>query len=253
MAKNFEFINLTRTIQNSIIKAKVSTCGASIKSLSVNGIDMITPTTGHELNPYADGIVMAPWANRIDRGIWELNGEKLQLEITDTEFGNATHGLIKQQLFDIKKQSDSEVTLETVILPSTGYPFEILVQVIYRLTDAGLEVSFEAKNLSDATAPFIIGGHPYFQIGDTAVEGSDMRAIREAVLAGAHRSFPAAQKAMTSLKKVSYKPRAGAQKTYNQLYTLYRQLHDSLGGLNKAADLSRVMKDLLAIKEEARS
>jgi len=84
MTKNFEFINLTRTFQNSIIKAQVSTCGAAIKSLSVNGIDMITPTIGHELNPYADGIVMAPWANRIDRGIWELNGEKLQLEITDT-------------------------------------------------------------------------------------------------------------------------------------------------------------------------
>jgi aldose 1-epimerase len=190
MAKNFEFVNLTKTIQNSIIKAKVSTCGASIKSLSVNGIDMITPTTGHELNPYADGIVMAPWANRIDRGIWELNGEKLQLEITDTEFGNATHGLIKQQLFDIKKQSDFEVTLETVILPSMGYPFEILVQVIYRLTDAGLEVSFEAKNLSVATAPFIIGGHPYFQIGETDTGELEVKSPSTRVVLADARKIP---------------------------------------------------------------
>ena len=78
-------------------------------------------------------------------------------------------------------------------------------------------------------------------------------AIGAAVLAGAHKDFPTAQKAMTSLKKVSYKPNAKAQKTYDQLYALYRQLHDSFGGHNKSADLSRVMKDLLAIKDAARA
>ena len=53
---------------------------------------------------------------------------------------------------------------------------------------------------------------------------------------------------MTSLKKISYKPEPAAQKTYNQLYALYRHVHDSFGGLNQSADLSRVMKDLLALK-----
>jgi L-ribulokinase len=75
-------------------------------------------------------------------------------------------------------------------------------------------------------------------------------AVSAAVLAKAHPDFPTAQKAMTSLKKVAYKPKPAAQKTYNQLYALYRQLHDSFGGLNKSADLSRVMKDLLALKEQ---
>jgi L-ribulokinase len=74
-------------------------------------------------------------------------------------------------------------------------------------------------------------------------------AVAAAVLAGAHRDFAAAQEAMTSLKRVQYRPRAAAQKTYQELYTLYRQLHDSFGGLNRSTDLSRVMKDLLALKE----
>ena len=74
-------------------------------------------------------------------------------------------------------------------------------------------------------------------------------AISAAVLAGAHPDFATAQKAMTSLKPKQYRPAAVARKTYQELYTLYRQLHDAFGGLNKAADLSRVMKDLLAIKE----
>jgi len=73
-------------------------------------------------------------------------------------------------------------------------------------------------------------------------------AISAAVLAGAHPDFPTAQRRMTSLKKIAYQPKPAAQKTYNQLYALYRQVHDSFGGLNKSADLSRVMKDLLALK-----
>jgi L-ribulokinase len=74
-------------------------------------------------------------------------------------------------------------------------------------------------------------------------------AVAAAVLAGAHRDFPAAQKAMTSLQPKQYRPHPVARKVYDQLYVLYRQLHDSFGGLNKSADLSRVMKDLLVVKE----
>ncbi len=73
-------------------------------------------------------------------------------------------------------------------------------------------------------------------------------AISAAVLAGAHPDFATAQRKMTSLKKISYQPRPAAQKTYDRLYSLYRQLHDSFGGLNRSADHSRVMKDLLALK-----
>ena len=76
-------------------------------------------------------------------------------------------------------------------------------------------------------------------------------AISAAVLAGAHPNFQAAQKAMTRVQAKSYKPNATNQKTYDQLYRLYREVHDAFGGLNKSADLSRVMKDLLALKAKA--
>lgn len=73
-------------------------------------------------------------------------------------------------------------------------------------------------------------------------------AVSAAVLAGAHPDFPTAQRRMTSLKKVAYRPKPAARKTYDRLYIPYRQLHDAFGGLNKSADLSRVMKELLALK-----
>jgi L-ribulokinase len=77
-------------------------------------------------------------------------------------------------------------------------------------------------------------------------------AISAAVLAGAHPDFATAEHKMTSLKPVAYKPNPAARRTYQKLYGLYLQLHDSFGGLNKLADLSNVMKALLSLKEKAR-
>jgi len=45
-------------------------------------------------------------------------------------------------------------------------------------------------------------------------------------------------------------PKPENQAIYNQLYALYRQLHDAFGGISKRADLSGVMKELIHIKEE---
>ena len=76
-------------------------------------------------------------------------------------------------------------------------------------------------------------------------------AIAAAVAAGQYKTFAAAQKAMCGLKPKTYKPDPKAKKVYQQLYTLYKKLHDSFGVKGHGQDLSGVMKDLLAIKEKA--
>jgi ribulose kinase len=67
---------------------------------------------------------------------------------------------------------------------------------------------------------------------------------------GGYVDFHSAQQAMTSLRPISYDPKPENQAIYNQLYALYRQLHDAFGGINKCADLSGVMKELIQIKEK---
>ncbi len=74
-------------------------------------------------------------------------------------------------------------------------------------------------------------------------------AISAAVLAGAHQDFATAQKAMTSVKNISYKPIAENKKVYDYLYALYRELHDAFGGVKKNVDLSNIMKELIKIRE----
>jgi L-ribulokinase len=78
-------------------------------------------------------------------------------------------------------------------------------------------------------------------------------AVSAAVLAGpskgGHKDFATAQKAMTSVKTQSYSPIAENRKVYDELYHVYRQLHDAFGGISKSADLSGVMKTLIRIRE----
>ncbi len=75
-------------------------------------------------------------------------------------------------------------------------------------------------------------------------------AVAAAVVAGAHPDFKTAQAAMTGLKEVTYRPIAENQAIYNQLYTLYINLHDAFGGVTANTDLGKVMKTLLALKAQ---
>jgi L-ribulokinase len=78
-------------------------------------------------------------------------------------------------------------------------------------------------------------------------------AIAAAVLAGEHSNFVAAQKAMTFLAPTRYEPNPANQAVYDRLYRLYRELHDSFGGIERSIDLSRLMKDLIEIKYAQRA
>jgi L-ribulokinase len=77
-------------------------------------------------------------------------------------------------------------------------------------------------------------------------------AISAAVLAGVHRDFPSAQRAMVRIRKTTYRPIPSHRKVYNSLYAQYGLLHDGFGGIRKNTDLSQVMKELLSIRAEGR-
>jgi L-ribulokinase len=77
-------------------------------------------------------------------------------------------------------------------------------------------------------------------------------AVAAAVVAGAYRDVVAAQKAMTGLKPVVYKPDPKAQAVYRELYKLYRTLHDAFGTTAWNGNLHGVMKKLIEIRRAAR-
>jgi len=77
-------------------------------------------------------------------------------------------------------------------------------------------------------------------------------AIFGSVVGGAHASVPEAQAKMTGVKRKTYVPNAKHRSTYDRLYKVYRQLHDAFGGVARTSSLGDVMKQLIAIRSEAR-
>jgi len=73
-------------------------------------------------------------------------------------------------------------------------------------------------------------------------------AIAGAVVAGVHRDFASAQKAMTGLKPHVFKPNPGAHAVYCELYSLYKKCHDAFGTKEWSGNLHDVMKQLLEIR-----
>jgi L-ribulokinase len=77
-------------------------------------------------------------------------------------------------------------------------------------------------------------------------------AIAGAVVAGAYPNFAAAQKAMTGLKPKMYRPNGKAHAVYQELYVLYRKLHDAFGTQEWTGNLGDVMKQLIDVRNRAR-
>jgi L-ribulokinase len=77
-------------------------------------------------------------------------------------------------------------------------------------------------------------------------------AIAAAVVAGAHKDYATAQKRMTGLKPKVFKPDAEAHATYQELYALYKQLHDAFGTKDGGGNLYGVMKKLIEIRGRVR-
>jgi len=77
-------------------------------------------------------------------------------------------------------------------------------------------------------------------------------AIAGAVVAGVHRDFAPAQKAMTGLKAKIYRPDPKAHAVYRQLYPLYRELHDAFGTKAWNGNLHGIMKKLIEIRSRVR-
>jgi L-ribulokinase len=96
--------------------------------------------------------------------------------------------------------------------------------------------------------PMLIAGSPQTPALGAAISA----AVTAGADAGGYADWTEAQRRMTSIKEKRFAPRADARRVYDELYGLYRELHDAFGGVASGRpDLASVMKRLLAIKERA--
>lgn len=147
------------------IHATITAVAAGIRSLSINGIDLVPSYAEDQSPPMGAGIVLAPWPNRIRDGRWSHDGVEHQLAITEPARANAIHGLLRYTEYKpIARERDS-VTLAATIYPQLGYPFLLGTAVHYELVADGLKVTHFVENLGAEAAPVALGSHPYLKIG----------------------------------------------------------------------------------------
>lgn len=147
-------------------RAVVTEVGATLRSLSVRGEELLWGFDEHEPGPGAAGVSMAPWPNRVRDGAYRWEGEAYQLPVNEVLHNNAIHGLVHDVPWTLAARTDESVTLECVVhprrFPEPSWPGALLVRVRYALDDDGLAVHFEAENCSDVPLPLGYGPHPYF-------------------------------------------------------------------------------------------
>jgi L-ribulokinase len=77
-------------------------------------------------------------------------------------------------------------------------------------------------------------------------------AIAGAVVSGAYPDYSAAQEKMTGLKPRVFKPNPKHHGIYQELYRIYRALHDAFGTAEWQGNLAGVMKELLEVRNRVR-
>ncbi len=148
------------------VTAHLTQVGATIRGLTVDGVDLIAPYPLGMPAPAASGTVLVPWPNRVRDGKWSHDGTSYQLWLTDPSVGGASHGLLRFMPYTVAEQSGDKITLAATVFPQSGYPFQLDTTVTYALTADGIEVTHVIENVGTDAAPAALGTHPYFTLGD---------------------------------------------------------------------------------------
>jgi galactose mutarotase-like enzyme len=162
-------------------RATVVEVGGALREYVVDGHAVLD---GFPVDTRADGgrgQPLLPWPNRILDGVYEFDGQRLQLPIEEVERHNAMHGLTRWQNWSLVERAAKRVRLALTIHPRPGYPFTLALALEYALDDRGLLVRTIARNAGVSPLPFGAGQHPYLSVGTPRVDEATLR------LAASHR------------------------------------------------------------------
>lgn len=174
------------------------TLGEDTAVVSPTGAALVEYTVGDRpvvvsMNAF-DGAVLAPWPNRIADGRFEFNGHRHQLPITEPARNTALHGLVAQTDWQVTASDDSSVSLNTTIPSSEGYPFELILDAKYSLSDDGIIVRARAQNPGSHSVPFGFGFHPWFHPGSAEIDQSQLSLPAETWFETDERLIPVEEK-----------------------------------------------------------
>jgi aldose 1-epimerase len=165
-------------LEHGPYRAEIAGVGATLRSLTHDGRDLVVPFAVDEVRPLYRGALLAPWPNRVVDGAWDDDGVERQLPVNEIERGHALHGLVQWAEWAVDAvdadvagpEQPSRTSLVTQLAPSDGYPYRLELRATYELGDDGLVTTVTATNVGRGTAPYGVAPHPYLVAGEGRVD-----------------------------------------------------------------------------------
>ncbi|MQY07941.1 aldose 1-epimerase family protein [Actinomadura macrotermitis] len=147
--------------------AVVTECGAGLRELTWQGEPLVLTYPPSEPAPAAFGQLLIPWPNRIDHGRYTWEGQEYRLDISEPEYDNAIHGLVRWLSWTTVDMEPGRLRMTCRLMGTPGYPFQLGLEAVYALDPGdGLTITLTAVNEGPRVAPYAHGAHPYLTVGE---------------------------------------------------------------------------------------
>jgi aldose 1-epimerase len=151
-------------------RAVITEVGATLRSFSVDGRDVVRGFGLDEMSTAGRGQNLVPWPNRIRDGRYTFNEVTHQLALTEPARHNASHGLARYVPWVLVDRKTDAVTNRARVHAQPGWPGTLETRITHRVGEDGLTVTVEATNVGAADLPFGYGAHPYLTVGESTVD-----------------------------------------------------------------------------------
>ena len=152
------------TIRKGAMEASIDSAGAQLMSLKKDGLEYLWQ--GDERWWPRRAPVLFPI-------VGNLRADRATSAQGEIAFGR--HGLARTFEHEVVEALEDSVTYELVSTDETRaqFPFDFRLNMTYRLSDDALEQEFCVTNTGNVTLPFVVGGHPAFNVPAPGTEGEE--------------------------------------------------------------------------------
>ena len=191
-------------------------------------------TLASEISPGASGLMSLDWNNGNRSILIDSNLSGLTIGTTlSTTPAEIYRSLIESTAFGariiIDRLRDYDVKIERIInCGGIAEKSPLLMQIYADVLNCEMEISSNPQSCALGVA------------------------IAAAVVGNVYENFNDAIECMTKLDDKKYFPNKKNKEIYDQLFLLYKQLHDAFGTNNREIKLNNVMKDLINIRKQVR-
>lgn len=153
------------------------------------------------------GQLLVPWPNRLRDGAYGFREHRFQVALSEPEKRNAIHGLARWLPWQVLRRAPDEASLGLDLPATPGYPFQLRLEVGYRLDATGLRVRQQATNIGPDPCPYGSGAHPYVRASTDRVDDIVLTVPASAALTVDERQIPVGSKPVDGTEHDFRQPR----------------------------------------------